>query len=160
MEEMSIKSTWDERADATLAKIAEWLERWPREQHWLDELDAARKQGFEATYELLIYAGFVEAEANRFAKPDYKPTGIKMYSDPAMRWRGIMATKRTIENEKRDIAIFGLEMASVDFLDALEILDAGCDSKEAAKMAKAGKTKEEIIEALKKNDGGLNHPSL
>lgn len=157
---MSIKSTWDERAAATLAKIAEWLERWPTEQHWLDELDAARKQGFEATYELLIYAGFVEAEANRFAKPDYKPTGIKMYSDPAMRWRGITAKKETIEDEKRDIAIFGLKMGGFNILEAEEILDAGCDSKEAAKMAKAGKTKEEIIAALKKNDGGLTHPSL
>lgn len=157
---MSIKSTWDERADATLAKIAEWLERWPTEQHWLDELEAARKQGFEATYELLRYAGFAEAEANRFAKPDYKPTGIKMYSDPAMRWRSITATKRTIENEKRDIAIFGLKMGGFNILEAEEILDAGCDSKEAAKMAKAGKAKEEIIKALKKNDGGLTHPSL
>ncbi len=46
---MGIKSTWDERADAALVRIAEWLERWPTEQHWLDELEAARKQGFEAT---------------------------------------------------------------------------------------------------------------
>lgn len=156
---MSIKSTWDESADAALVRIAEWLERWPTEQHWLDELEAARKQGFEATYELLRYAGIAEAEANRFAKPDYKPMGMRIYSDPATRWKSIMATKETIEQEKRDIARFGLEMAGIDFLDALEILDAGCDSKRAVAMVKAGKTKDEIIEALKKNDGGLSHPS-
>lgn len=157
---MSIKSTWDESADAALVRIAEWLERWPTEQHWLDELEAARKQGFEATYELLRYAGIAEAEANRFAKPDYKPVGMRIYSDPATRWKSIMATKETIEDEKRDRAIFGLKIGGFNILEAEEILDAGCDSKEAAKMAKAGRTKEEIIKALKKNDGGLNHPSL
>lgn len=155
---MGIKSTWDERADAALTRIAEWLKRWPTEQHWLDELEAARQKGRDETYKLLREAGFAETEANRYASPDYKPTG-KFYTDPAFRWKSFGSEKRSIENEKRDIAIFGLKMGGFNILEAEEILDAGCDSKEAAKMAKAGRTKEEIIEALKKNDGGLNHPS-
>lgn len=156
---MSIKSTWDESADAALVRIAEWLERWPTEQHWLDELEAARKQGFEATYELLRYAGIAEAEANRYASPDYKPTG-KFYTDPAFRWKSFGSEKRSIENEKHNIAIFALEMQGWKHRDAMDvIIRAKCDDKQAVEMAKAGKTKEEIIEALKKNDGGSNHPS-
>lgn len=157
---MGIKSTWDERAEATLAQVAEWLERWPTEQHWLDELEAARNKGFEATYELLKYAGFVEAEAKRFAQPDYKPIGAKIYSDPAMRWRSITAKKETIEEEQHSIAIFALEMQGWKHRDAMDvIIRAKCDDKQAVEMAKAGKTKDEIIAALKKNDGGSNHPS-
>ena len=56
----------------------------------------------------------------------------------------------TAEQEERSKARFKLEMAGCDFEDAVEILDAGCDSKQAVDMVNQGKTKDEIINALKK----------
>ncbi len=148
---MSNKRTWNEMAENTLSKIEEWLQRWPTEQHWLGELQATRGKGEEATYELLIYAGFQEAEAKRYSKSSYKPTG-DFYTDPSFRWKGIVSRKGTIEKEKRGRARYGLQLDGCDYLDALEILDAGCDLKQAREMLKQGKTKEEIINALEKEE--------
>ncbi len=156
---MSNKRTWNEMAENTLSKIEEWLQRWPTEQHWLSELQATREKSEEATYELLIYAGFQEAEAKRYSRSSYKPTG-DFYTDPSFRWKGIVSRKGTIENEKKDTAIFQLKMQGWSHTDAMDVvIRAECDGKKAIEMAKKGKTKEEIISALKKNDDGEIDPS-
>lgn len=61
----------------------------------------------------------------------------------------------TFAKEERSKAVFKLKMAGHKQIEAGQIVDAGCDIAKAVEMTNAGKSKEEIISALKKNDGGI-----
>lgn len=65
----------------------------------------------------------------------------------------------TVAKEESDKAMMRLEMMGWDFKDAMElIVHKECNPKQVVAMAEQGKTKNEIIDALKKNDGKMEFP--
>lgn len=65
----------------------------------------------------------------------------------------------TVAKEERSKTIFRLEMVGCSHSDAMAIALADCDRNKAVEMFENGKTKDEIIDALKKNDGKMEFPS-
>lgn len=63
----------------------------------------------------------------------------------------------TVSNEERSKTIYRLEMAGCTFEDAMEIALTECDRNQAVQMFEGGKTKDEIIDTFKK-DNGLESP--
>ncbi len=65
----------------------------------------------------------------------------------------------TVEREESDKAIMRLRMMGWDFEDAMVVIfDENCPPREVVKLAEQGKTKDEILDALKKNDGKMEFP--
>ncbi|MEW7988299.1 MAG: hypothetical protein AB2805_07435 [Candidatus Thiodiazotropha sp.] len=64
------------------------------------------------------------------------------------------AHARTMRHEEESKAIYRIEAAGATRREAQDIVWAGCDTEDAIEMIEQGKTKDEIINALKKNDEG------
>jgi len=62
----------------------------------------------------------------------------------------------TVAKEERSKTIFRLEMVGCSHSDAMAIALADCDRNQAVEMFENGKTKDEIIDALKKMMGRWN----
>ncbi|SER81818.1 hypothetical protein SAMN05421690_10885 [Nitrosomonas sp. Nm51] len=64
------------------------------------------------------------------------------------------AYEATVAQEESDKAMMRLEMMGWDFEDAMVVIfDENCPPREVVKLAEQGKTKDEIIDALKKMMG-------
>ena len=66
----------------------------------------------------------------------------------------------TVAKEERSKTIFRLKMVGCSHSDAMAIALADCDREQAVEMFANGKTKDEIIDAFKKNDGQMEFPPL
>lgn len=64
----------------------------------------------------------------------------------------------TVAKEDHSKTIFKLKMVGCSHSDAMAIALADCDREQAVQMFENGKTKDEIIDALKKNDGKIEFP--